>query len=262
MSTPRITVDDLHVRYATPGGAIDALAGLSLSVPDGELLCLVGPSGCGKTTLLRVLAGIEFPTAGSFSVRADDPQRPTTGLVFQHGSLFPWMTVADNVAYGLQLRGVPRAARRAVALRWLDTLGLARFAPLYPGQLSGGMQQRVGIARAFAYDPEVLLMDEPFAALDAQNRLLAQQLLLRRWEEQARTVVFVTHAIDEALTLGDRILVLSARPARVLAEIRVPFARPRDAVALRTDARFGALYAEIWDLLRDEVATADAEARR
>ncbi|HMO58315.1 MAG TPA: ABC transporter ATP-binding protein [Roseiflexaceae bacterium] len=249
----KITIRDLRVSFTTRNGPVEALDSFSLTIPDGELACVVGPSGCGKTTLLRVLAKLQVPTGGSAVVRSDDPARPTVGMVFQNGGIFPWQTVAENVGYGLRMRGVPPAERQPIVRRWISEIGLERFADAYPAQLSGGMQQRVGLARAFAYDPEILLMDEPFAALDAQNRLLLQQTLLRQWEGNARTVLFVTHGIDEALTLGDRIYVMSARPGRLLATFDVPFERPRDAGALRGDPRFSKLYAAIWDVLRDEV---------
>jgi NitT/TauT family transport system ATP-binding protein len=258
MEAPKIAISNLRVVYPGRGrtGPVEALGGVSLDVADGELVCIVGPSGCGKTTLLRVLAGLEQPTGGSTHIRNDDPSRPSQAMVFQSAGIFPWMTVEQNVAYGLQLRGVPRQERVATARRWISEIGLDRFARTYPAQLSGGMQQRVGLARAFAYDPEVLLMDEPFGALDAQTRLLLQQTLLQQWESDDKTVIFVTHSIEEALTLGDRVFVMSARPGLLLHEVHVPFERPRDAVALRTDARFSALFAEIWGVLRDEVERA------
>jgi NitT/TauT family transport system ATP-binding protein len=258
MPEPKIIVDNLRVTYPARGRTepVEALGGVSLTVADGELVCIVGPSGCGKTTLLRVLAELEQPSGGTAQVRVGDAARPTTAMVFQNAGIFPWMTVAQNVAYGLQLRGVPRAAREEIARRWIAEMGLERFAKAYPAQLSGGMQQRVGLARAFAYDPEALLMDEPFAALDAQTRLVLQQTLLRQWERDTKTVIFVTHSIEEALTLGDRIYVMSARPGTLLHEVHVPFARPRDAVALRTDPRFNAMFADIWAVLRDEVEQA------
>jgi NitT/TauT family transport system ATP-binding protein len=260
MSAPKISIKDLSVTFPGRGrtGEVQALDGVSLDVVEGELLCIVGPSGCGKTTLLRVLAGLEQPTRGTAEIRSDDPAHPAKGMVFQGVGIFPWMTVEQNVAYGLQVRRMPRAERNAIAARWIKDIGLQRFAASYPAQLSGGMQQRVGLARAFAYDPEVLLMDEPFGALDAQTRLLLQQTLLEQWERDHKTVVFVTHSIEEALTLGDRVLVMSARPGRLIHEVHVPFERPRDAVALRTDPRFSALFAEVWEWLREEVMRAQA----
>jgi NitT/TauT family transport system ATP-binding protein len=260
MRAGTISVTDLHVTFRSRQGLVAALAGLTLDIAAGELACVVGPSGCGKTTLLRVLAGLQSADAGQAWIQPADAARPTAGMVFQNGGVFPWYTVAENVGYGLRMRGIAPAQRAPIVRRWLAEIGLERFADAYPAQLSGGMLQRVGLARAFAYDPAVLLMDEPFAALDAQNRLLLQQTLLRQWEGDGRTVLFVTHGIDEALTLGDRVYVMSARPGRIIATIEVPFQRPRDAAALRSDPRFGALYGEIWSVLRDEVARArDAE---
>ena len=264
MTTPaaKIHIKDLQVVYPPQGRGepVVALDGFSLTIQDGELACLVGPSGCGKTTLLRVLAGLETATGGSATIMQRDPASPAKGMVFQGAGLFPWMTVEENVAYGLRMRGVAKAERLAVARRWIGEVGLETFAAAYPAQLSGGMQQRVGLARAFAYDPEVLLMDEPFGALDAQTRLLLQELLLRQWERHKRTVLFVTHSIDEALTLGDRIFVMSARPGRLLREVIVPFERPRDTIALRADPRFSTLFAEVWGLLRAEVMVDAYEA--
>ncbi|MDQ3929036.1 MAG: ABC transporter ATP-binding protein, partial [Chloroflexota bacterium] len=234
-------------------GPVEALGGVTLHVPEGELICIVGPSGCGKTTLLRVLAGLEQAASGSASIRHDDPSRPAMAMVFQGSGIFPWMTVEQNVAYGLQLRGVDKDERLKIARHWIREMGLDRFSRSYPAQLSGGMKQRVGLARALAVDAEVLLMDEPFGALDAQTRLILQQTLLEQWERNAKTVIFVTHSIEEALTLGDRVYVMSARPGKLLNEFRVPFERPRDAVALRTDPRFSTLFADIWDVLREEV---------
>ncbi|MDP9314438.1 MAG: ABC transporter ATP-binding protein [Chloroflexota bacterium] len=258
---PKIRIDNIQVVYPGRGrtGPVEAVGGVSLDVADGELVCVVGPSGCGKTTLLRVLADLEQPTSGQITLRRDNPARPLKATVFQGGGIFPWMTVEQNVAYGLQLQGVSPAQRIATARHWIGEIGLERFAHAYPAQLSGGMQQRVGLARAFAFDAEVLLMDEPFGALDAQTRLLLQQTLLQQWERSSKTVMFVTHSIEEALTLGDRVCVMSARPGRLLHEVQVPFARPRDAVALRTDARFSALFAEIWGVLRTEVDRARAD---
>lgn len=260
MPHPKITIKDLRVVFPgrRTGGQVEALGGVSLDVADGEFLCIVGPSGCGKTTLLRVLAGLETPTSGTATIHTDNPSRPTKAMVFQGAGIFPWMTVEQNVAYGLQLRGVPKGERQAAAQRWISEIGLDRFARSYPSQLSGGMQQRVGLARAFAYDPEVLLMDEPFGALDAQTRLILQQTLLQQWESDDKTIIFVTHSIEEALTLGDRIFLMSARPGQLLHEVHVPFDRPRDAIQLRSDPRFSALFTEIWGVLGTEVERARA----
>ncbi|MBA3943828.1 MAG: ABC transporter ATP-binding protein [Herpetosiphonaceae bacterium] len=253
--TPKINIDSLQVIYPGRGRnmPVEALAGVSLAIADGELVCVVGPSGCGKTTLLRILADLEQPTTGQAIIAPDESNRPLKGMVFQGAGLFPWMTVAQNVAYGLQLRGVAPRERLTRAQHWITTMGLERFAQSYPAQLSGGMQQRAGLARAFTYDPQVLLMDEPFGALDAQTRLILQATLLDLWEQARKTVVFVTHSIEEALTLGDRVVLMSARPGRILHEVMVPFARPRDPITLRTDPRFSALFAEVWGVLRAEV---------
>jgi NitT/TauT family transport system ATP-binding protein len=180
-------------------------------------------------------------------------------MVFQGDSIFPWMTVWDNAAYGLKMRGVPAAEIRDVVGTWLAKTSLTRFADRYPYQLSGGMKQRVSIARAFANDPDVLLMDEPFSALDEQNRTLLQEELLRIWDEQKKTVVFITHSVDEAVTLGDRILVMTAHPGRTKALIDVPFARPRGVLELRKRPEYGELVYSIWGHLREEVQRAKAQ---
>ncbi|GAB4112028.1 MAG: ABC transporter ATP-binding protein [Roseiflexaceae bacterium] len=252
----KIDMRDLRVTFSGRSGPVEAVAGLNLQVADRELACIVGPSGCGKTTLLRVLAGLEHASSGQIDLHTDDPHRPKIGMVFQGAGLFPWMTVAENVAYGLRMRGLPAAQRDQITRHWITAIGLERFAQAYPSQLSGGMQQRVGLARAFAYDPEILLMDEPFGALDAQTRLILQQTLLEQWEQNAKTVLFVTHSIEEALTLGDTIYVMSARPGRIIRSFQVPFERPRDAALLRSDPQFGALYGQVWEALRDEVQQA------
>lgn len=258
-SRSKIDIQNLRVTFATRSGAVEALSDLSLSIADRELAVIVGPSGCGKTTLLRVLAGLEQAQSGTYVIHTDTPERPQFGMVFQGAGLFPWMTVTQNIAYGLQMRGVPAAERLATAQHWIAAIGLERFADSYPAQLSGGMQQRVGLARAFAYDPEVLLMDEPFGALDAQTRLILQQTLLEQWEQNEKTVLFVTHSIEEALTLGDRVYVMSARPGQIIHTVDVPFARPRDAATLRSEPLFGALYGQVWQALRDQVQRARTE---
>lgn len=254
----KVRTQDLCVVYPARRhtGMIKALDSVSLSVADGELMGVVGPSGCGKTTLLRVLAGLQPASSGQFVIRAAHANRPTVSLVFQHIGLFPWLTVEQNVAYGLQLRGEPQGQRLAIARQWIAAMGLERFAQAYPGQLSGGMQQRVGLARAFAYNAEVMLMDEPFGALDAQTRMLLQETLLHHCTQVAQTTILVTHSIEEALTLSDRVLVMSASPGRLLHEVVVPFARPRDVIALRSNPQFSSLVAEIWGVLRDEVERA------
>jgi NitT/TauT family transport system ATP-binding protein len=229
-------------------GPVQALAGMSLDVADGEFVCLCGPSGCGKSTLLRIAGGLETPTAGAVAIRPG----AEIAFVFQEHGLFPWLSVLDNAAFGLRMRGVRSRERRAVARRWLGRVGLARFEAAYPHELSGGMRQRLSLARAFAVDPGVLLMDEPLAALDAQTRALLQEELVALWEADRKTVLLVTHSIDEAILLGDRVVVMTDRPGQVKAEFAVDLPRPRTPAA----PRFGELRAEIWELLRAEARAA------
>ncbi len=251
-SEPKIAIQGVSRSF----GAVAALARVDIAIAPGEFVCIVGPSGCGKTTLLRILAGLETPSTGQVAITREDSARPLNTMIFQESSIFPWMTVRQNVGYGLRLRGIRAAeiAERIAPL--LELTGLARFADAFPYQLSGGMKQRVSVARAFANDPELLLMDEPFAALDEQNKALLQEELLRLWSATRKTVVFITHSIDEALVLGDRVLVMSARPGRIKADIDVPFPRPRSVVELKQDPDYVRLNHDIWLLLRDEVRPA------
>jgi NitT/TauT family transport system ATP-binding protein len=226
---------------------VHALDGVNIDVRNGEFICLIGPSGCGKSTVLRILAGLEPVISGLVEV-------PTgrTSVVFQDSSLFPWLTVEKNIAYPLRVRRAGGDERAAKVSRLLDMMKLQDFRKAYPHQLSGGMKQRVSVARALADDREILLMDEPFGALDEQTRLDLQQELLRIWEQSRKTVVFVTHSVEEALVLADRIVVMSARPGRVLREFRVRFERPRNVVELRRSHDFGNLAYDIWSLLRND----------
>jgi NitT/TauT family transport system ATP-binding protein len=255
-AAPKIRLDRVRREFVSAGRQVVAVDDISLDVRDGEFLVIVGPSGCGKSTLLRMLADLDTPTDGAVTVAQTGTDRPKTSMVFQGDSIFPWMTVRDNAGYGLKMRGVDRDEARATVDAFLSTTGLLEFADAYPHQLSGGMRQRVSLARAFANDPEVLLMDEPFSALDEQNKTLLQQELLRIWEETKKTVVFITHSVDEAVTLGDRVLVMTARPGRTKTIIDVPFERPRDVLELRARPEYGALVHEIWGALRDEVDAA------
>jgi NitT/TauT family transport system ATP-binding protein len=235
-------------------GDFVALDDVSLDIGRGEFFVVVGPSGCGKTTLLRILAGLETPSSGTIDVhRPAESDRPVNSMVFQGDSIFPWMTVWDNAAYGLRMRNAPRSKIKEVVGHYLDRTGLSKFADRYPHQLSGGMRQRVSIARAFANDPEILLMDEPFSALDAQNKLLLQEELLRIWEEHKKTVLFITHSVDEAVILGDRIMIMTAQPGRVKTLVPVGLARPRNVLELQKEPEFGSLVHHIWSSLRDEV---------
>ncbi len=252
----KISVHNLTKTYAGARGPVSALGPLDLEVRDGEFVCIVGPSGCGKTTFLRILAGLEVPSAGAYTISQADPRRPSNAMVFQGNWLFPWFSVAENIKYGMRVRGLPRALQERTAEPLLDLIGLSRFAEAFPHQLSEGMRQRVSLARALANDPEILLMDEPFGALDEQTRLLLQQELLRLWEQSAKTVVFVTHSIDEAIVLADRVLVMSASPGRLLDELTPPFPRPRSVIDLKTDPRFGNTVARIWKALGSEVTKA------
>jgi NitT/TauT family transport system ATP-binding protein len=235
-------------------GNFIALDDVSLDIGRGEFFIVVGPSGCGKTTLLRILGGLETPSSGTIDIRKPgDSGRPLNSMVFQGDSIFPWMTVWDNAAYGLRMRKASKAQIKQVVGHYLDRTGLSKFADRYPHQLSGGMRQRVSIARAFANDPEILLMDEPFSALDAQNKLLLQEELLRIWEEHKKTVLFITHSVDEAVILGDRIMIMTAQPGRVKSMVPVPLPRPRSVLELQKEPEFGALVHHIWSSLRDEV---------
>jgi NitT/TauT family transport system ATP-binding protein len=249
----KIAIAGLTKIFATGDGPFTALDNISLDIARGNFCTIVGPSGCGKTTLLRILAGLETASSGSATIASDNPAKPTNAMVFQGDSIFPWMTVWNNAAYGLRMRHASSAQIREVVGHYLDRTGLLPFADRYPHQLSGGMKQRVSIARAFATDPEVLLMDEPFSALDEQNRTLLQEELLRIWDEDKKTVVFITHSVDEAVTLGDRIVVMTAHPGRIKTIVEVPFPRPRDVLALRREPAYGAFVFRIWGELRDEV---------
>jgi NitT/TauT family transport system ATP-binding protein len=233
-----------------------ALDNVSLSVPRGEFVCIVGPSGCGKTTLLRIVAGLEKQSYGDFSVAHDDKSKRVNSMIFQEQSIFPWMSVRDNISYGLRMRGVDKKTYQPIVDQYILKVGLSRFADSYPYQLSGGMKQRVSIARAFANDPEILLMDEPFAALDEQNKILLQEELLRIWDETRKTVMFITHSIDEALVLSDRVVVMTAHPGRIKADLRVEFPRPREVYKLKAQPEFGQLAYHVWELLREEVMRA------
>jgi NitT/TauT family transport system ATP-binding protein len=266
---PKIAVRQLRKRFSVRGRQVDALAGIDLDIRAGEFFCIVGPSGCGKTTFLRILAGLETKTGGTIEVARDAGGtgggtrgsailRPLNSMVFQEQSIFPWMTVRDNVAFGLKARGFSRRERYAVADPYIRKVGLTGFEDALPHQLSGGMKQRVSIARAFANDPEMMLMDEPFAALDEQTKLVLQAELVRVWEETRKTVVYVTHSIDEAIVLADRILVMSARPGRIkdIIDVGAVFDRPRHVESVKSSPRYGELFGRVWDQLRDEVTAA------
>ena len=252
--------DEVSKRFGSGADAVQALEPLTLDIAENAFVCLVGPSGCGKSTLLNILAGFERPTTGHASmdgapVQGPDPRR---GVVFQQGALFTWMSVRDNVAFGPLAIGKPKEEAGRIADRYIEMVGLTGFAKRYPYELSGGMQQRVGIARALANDPEILLMDEPFAALDAQTRELLQEEIKRIWQATRKTVLWITHSIEEALFLATDIVVMSARPGRIKARFAPTFALAKDpAVVASTD--FVRMKAEIFRLLREEALTAQRQ---
>jgi NitT/TauT family transport system ATP-binding protein len=253
-----IEIAGLRKEYRSGQGRVLALDDVSLDVSPGEFVAIVGPSGCGKSTLLRILAGLDHQSSGTIRVAAPG-WAVTNAMVFQESGLFPWMSVEANVGFGLMTRGVPAAQAAARVEAALRLVGLTRFRRHYPHQLSGGMRQRSAIARAFVTDPGMLLMDEPFAALDAQNRTILQAELLRIWENTRKTVVYVTHSIEEALLLGDRTVLMTAQPGRIKEIIDVPFPRPRDLLTLSASGEFGRLKLDIWRVLEDEVNRARAE---
>ena len=256
-----VEIAALRKEYVSAAGSVLALSGIDLSVSPGEFLCIVGPSGCGKSTLLRILAGLDTQTSGTINVDAAGwPVQ--NAMVFQESGLFPWMSVEANVGFGLMTRGVPpfEAAERVEAA--LKLVGLTKFRIHYPHQLSGGMRQRSAIARAFVTDPGMLLMDEPFAALDAQNRVILQAELVRIWEQTGKTVIYITHSIEEALLLGDRTVVMTAQPGRIKQIIDVPFPHPRNLMTLSASAEFGQMKLDIWRVLEAEVMRARAEEEK
>ncbi len=250
---PRIAVTDLGKVFQEGEERVEAFAQISLSARPGEFLCLVGPSGCGKTTLLRCLAGIESPSVGQLRFALDPAHRGADqSMVFQQHGLFPWLTVEGNLHFVLRESPVPGGEHEGIVQRLLERVGLLRFRRFYPYQLSGGMNQRVALVRAFCVQPQVLLMDEPFVFLDYQNRIVLQDLLLELWQEQRQTILFVTHNINEAIALGDRVLVMPGRAGPFVRELDCLFERPRDVVALRSDPEYQRNVVEVTRLLCQE----------
>jgi NitT/TauT family transport system ATP-binding protein len=243
--------------YGRSGDVRQVLDAITVSVADGEFVCLVGASGCGKTTFIRCIAGLIPAEEGKIRIDGKVVTRPGSdrGFVFQNDALFPWRTVMDNVLFGLEVRGDRLAKTEPAAAALIKLVGLGGFEQHYPSELSGGMRQRVNLARALAIDPDVLLMDEPFASLDAQTREIMQRELLKIWAQRKKTVLFITHQIDEAIYLADRVLVFSYRPGRLTADIRIPFARPRE-LALKRSPAFLKYVDEVWKLIEDEVVSA------
>ncbi|HWK62344.1 MAG TPA: ABC transporter ATP-binding protein [Eoetvoesiella sp.] len=260
-STEYLKAEGISKQFLRNGQAVVALENFDLSISEGEFVSIVGPSGCGKSTFLHIVGGFEARTGGTISLAGQPVSKPgpDRGMLFQDYALFPWRTVLGNVAWGLEVKGLDKSERLALARKYIDMVGLSKFENSYPGELSGGMQQRVALARTLAYEPQMLLMDEPFGALDAQTRELMQEELTDIWQQNRRTVLFVTHDIEEAIYLSDRIIVFTARPGRIKADLRVNLPRPRSA-AIRKSQAFMGQHAEIWDMLREEVLRAKEAA--
>lgn len=253
---PKLQAVALYKDFPTPKGPLRALEEIDIKVEAGEFVCMVGSSGCGKSTLLSIIAGLEPATSGAILVDGEPVGGPGAdrGLVFQSYSLYPWRTVAENVAFGLELKKMTTPEIKSRVDRYLSVMGLERFAGTLPNALSGGMQQRTAIARALATEPEVLLLDEPFGALDSQTRAGMQEFLVKVWEELGTTILMVTHSVEEAVFLSQRLYVLSARPGRVAAELSVPFTGTRDRSILRTEP-FRSLCQQVDDLLHEKAAS-------
>ena len=249
----KIVVD--HASKLFLEGTVVAFRNVELNVRSNEVLCIVGPSGCGKTTLLRCIGGLLTPSSGEVLIDGEPIRAPREGvaIVFQHFGLLPWKTVVDNVAFGLRIARLPRQRVAEKVEHYIHLVGLAGFENHYPYQLSGGMQQRVGLARALAIDPEILLMDEPFASVDAQTREVLQEELLQLHDRERKTMIFITHSIDEAIILGDRVAVMASRPGRVKEVLQVNFPRPRDPAAIRAQPRYTEIRNHIWEELRPSV---------
>ncbi|HEX7913579.1 MAG TPA: ABC transporter ATP-binding protein [Paraburkholderia sp.] len=264
MTTVKISFQQVRKEFVVrgegggPAHRFTALEDITLDVRPGEFLALVGPSGCGKSTLLDLLGGLTMPTSGRILLDGRPIEGPARdrGIVFQQYALFPWRTAAQNVEFGLDIAGFKAKERRERALHYLELVGLSAFAERYPHELSGGMKQRVAIARSLAYDPEVLLMDEPFAALDAQTRETLQGELLRIWRATGKTILFITHGIDEAVVLGQRVAVMTSRPGRIKQVVEVPEALRSETEDVRSLPEFGPVRHEVWSLLREEVLKA------
>lgn len=247
-----VEVRDLAFDFGAQPSATRALHGVNLGVASGSLTAIVGPSGCGKSTLLHVLAGLLQPTSGEVVFRAG--RRPKIGYMFQQDSLLPWRTALSNVELALRLNGAPKAHATRLANESLEHFGLKGFERHFPRQLSGGMRKRVALACALSYGPELLLMDEPYSSLDAQTRLLLQDELLTAWREAGTTIIFVTHDLEEAVCLGDKVVIMSRRPGRILATLPITLRRPRSVMEARADPQFASSVASLWAILRDQVS--------
>ena len=249
----KISIEGLTKAFYKKDRSVIALENISLEIMNGEFVCLVGPSGCGKTTLLRILADLEKPSTGRYTIQTSEQGKPLQSMIFQENGIIPWMTVEKNTAFGLAMRKLSKQQIKERTDYFLKKVGLSTFAKLYPKELSGGMKQRVSIARAFANDPDILLMDEPFAALDEQNKFILQKELLNIWVETKKTVLFITHSIDEALLLSDRILLMSAQPGTIIDEKHIDLPRPRSMEQIRSNPRIANLFVDIWSHLQHEV---------
>ncbi len=253
MTRAQVAIRGVSQRFGSDGASVTALDGIDLEVPDSQFVSVVGPSGCGKSTLLSLVAGLRQPSSGSVLCDGElitAPMPRKVGMIFQEANLLPWLSAIDNVAFPLKLRRVPKPERLEAAARMLELTGLAGFEGRLPHQLSGGMKQRVAIARGLVQNPAVLLMDEPFASLDEQTRMVLGDELLRIWSETRKTVLFVTHSLNEAVYLADRVIVLIARPGRIVDDVPVSLPRPRTFAMTSTEA-FGVLKDRIWQHIRD-----------
>lgn len=248
-----VSCDQVCLTYATRSGSTPALVDVTLELEESEFVCLVGPSGCGKSSLLKLLAGLIEPTAGSISVDLErDADRLPRAMVFQDHCVFPWMTVLENVVFGLEYRQMARSEKRGLALDFIRQVGLESFTGNYPHELSVGMRQRVALARTFVANPQILLMDEPFAALDALTRLVLQEELMKMWTHHRALIVYVTHDLTEAILLGDRVLVMSGRPGSILQDVQIPLSRPRN-LQDRGHPNIGDLERRLWGSLENDV---------
>ena len=249
----KLKIDNVYKEYQGRNGKTIALNGVSLDIKENEIICVVGPSGCGKSTLLNIIAGLLEPTSGTVSLdgKVIEGTGVERGVVFQQYALFPWRTVLKNVMFPLEMKNVPKAEAEAIARKYIKSVGLEGFEKSFPKELSGGMKQRVAIARAYAANPEVLLLDEPFGALDAQTRVQLQSELLETWEKEKKTCFFITHDVDEAVILAQRVIIMSARPGRIkkIVDIDIPYPRTQ---ATKTDPRFLELKSEIWNQVYQE----------
>lgn len=255
---PQLEIIGLRQEFHRDSRVVTAIDRFDLAVEQGEFIAIVGPSGCGKSTLLHIIGGFESPTAGSVLLHSRAISEPgrDRGMLFQDLALFPWRSVIGNVGWGLEVQGMPKGQRIEIASRYIEFVGLSAFRDAYPNELSGGMKQRVALARLLAFEPEILLMDEPFGALDAQTRELMQDELTRIWSAAVdggrKTVLFVTHDIDEAIYLADRVILFTARPGKLKRDIQIDLPRPREAT-VRTSPQYTRYRNQIWDLLREEV---------